>query len=66
MVNGEGVVTREGRAIQRQSIWCVSPSCLSRSSNHIQERDPENQMSQIPDTGREILDCPPCPHSFEF
>jgi len=41
MVNGEGVVKREERVIQRRSIWCVGLSGLSRSSR------PLNQPNQI-------------------
>ena len=46
MVNGEGVVTREGRAIQKQSIWCAGLSCLSGSSNRTNETDRRNQIDQ--------------------
>ena len=45
----------EGRAIQRQSIWCAGLSCLSRSSNHTHETGRKNQMNQIPATRREMV-----------
>jgi hypothetical protein len=44
----------EGRAIQRQSIWCAGLAGLSRSSNHTHEPDLRNQMDQIPATRREM------------
>ena len=45
----------EGRAIQRQSIWCAGLSCLSRSSNQTNKTDQRDQMNQLPATSREIL-----------
>jgi hypothetical protein len=55
MVNGEGVMKREGRAIQRQSIWCAGLAGLSRLPNHTHETDRRNQMDQIPATRREMV-----------
>jgi hypothetical protein len=43
----------EGRAIQRQSIWCAGLSSLSRSSNQTNEIDQGNRMNQRPATRRE-------------
>jgi len=49
---------REGRGIQRQSIWCVGLSCLSRLSNQINETDQTDQMNQLPDTRHEVVSGP--------
>ena len=43
-----GLSLSEGRAIQRQSIWCAGLSCLSHSSNQTNETDQRDQMDQIP------------------
>jgi len=47
MVNGEGVVKREGRVIERLSIWCVGLSGLSRSSRPLNQ---PNQIDRINET----------------
>jgi hypothetical protein len=41
------------RATTRQSIWSMGLSCLSRSSNQINQF---NQTDQLPATRREMLD----------
>ncbi len=46
MGNGESVVMREGRGIQRRSIWCTGLSGLSRSSNQINQKNQTDEMNQ--------------------
>jgi len=46
-------VQGEGRGIHKQSIWCAGLSCLSRSSNQINQLDWTNQTDQITATRRE-------------
>jgi hypothetical protein len=51
----------EGRAIQRQPIWCAGLSCLSRSSNQINQKDQMDhidEMNQVPATRREMGSSP--------
>ena len=45
----------EGRAIQRQSIWCAGLSCLSRSLNQTNKRDQINRMNQFPATRCKVV-----------
>jgi hypothetical protein len=50
MVNGEGVVKREGRVIQRRSIWCVGLSGLSRLSRSSRPLNQPNQIDRTNET----------------
>ncbi len=52
-----GLSLCEGRAIQKQSIWCVGLSCRSRLSNQTAEKNQKDQMNQLPAPRREMLDC---------
>ena len=57
------VSTREenqGTAIQRQSIWCASLSCLFPSlnkKNETNQRNQTDQIDQIPAMRREMIEC---------
>jgi hypothetical protein len=58
MVNGEGVVKREGRGGGLEAVYLVRGSILSLSFIEPNNRiDLGDQIDQLPATRREMYDC---------